>query len=1215
MWNQAGQIYRSALIENSEDLIWAVDLEYQLTAFNHTFRKHMDLAFGIEPAVGMRMHDLLPSESALLWSELYERARSSGTFGVENSFVTGSTLEFVFKPVVINGETIGISVFGKDIANRKCCASQSTASDTHFRKFFEENSSVMVLVEPLSGEIVAANQAASDYYGLPQERLIGMPTRMMSTSPLKKIEQNMLLALRADCSVFNYRIRLASGEERDVETHTSRCNLDGRPLLFAIVHDVTERKRFEMALEEAREKYRGIFEGALEGMFQTTIEGQILTANPALAKMLGYESPDDFMSSVKDIALDVWEEQDERKRYMEVLLERGAVREYECRLKRKDGTGVWVSVSSRRVLGADAQVIFHEGFIIDITDRKRAEHSLRASAESLEEAQRIGRLGSYVLDIPASTWTSSNALDELFGIGEDYDRTEAGWLALIHPDDRMMMASYLNDLLRGRLERFEKEYRIIRCSDHAERWVHGLGRLEFDALGDLRILRGVIKDITAAKQSEIALRDNEQCFRDTFEQAAVGIIHTSLEGKILRSNARFAEIIGYSLDAIPGMTFQQITAVEDLERSNAALQRTTTGGADVPLSPVWEKRYIRRDGSLTWVRLTISIQRDQEGRALHYIAVIEDINERKAAEANLSKAQQALRLSEERYRTVFQTSLDCITISSLKDGRYIDVNKAFLKLMGFEYEEVIGRSSLELNFWADHGTRDDMALHLRRDSCLHDYKTQYRKRNGELFWVLISASVIEIEATPCVLSVMRDISDAKAAEEEIWKLAFYDPLTRLPNRRLLLDRLRQALVASTRTERHRALLFVDLDDFKTLNDTLGHQTGDLLLQEVATRLAKSVREGDTVARLGGDEFVVMLEHLSTVPEEAATQAEAVGQKMLSAIDQPYLLDGHECLSTSSVGITVFGRNSENANEVLQQADIAMYQAKAAGRNTMRFFAPALQAAVNDRALMEVEFRQALKTSQFVLYYQPKVDSTGLIGVEALIRWKHPRRGILLPGGFIPMAEQSGLILPLGDWVLENATAQIAAWTNRIQTADIPISVNISALQFRQPGFVDQVLMALDRIGANPRNLKLELTESMLVDNIEDVIAKITELKSHGIRLSLDDFGTGYSSLAYLQRLPLDELKIDRSFVRDIVENLGSRAIAQSIISLGRAMCLEVIAEGVETEEQRACLIQLGCHAFQGYLFGRPLPLEEFELLLPVLRDLNDEAPAKALLQI
>jgi EAL domain-containing protein (putative c-di-GMP-specific phosphodiesterase class I) len=353
-----------------------------------------------------------------------------------------------------------------------------------------------------------------------------------------------------------------------------------------------------------------------------------------------------------------------------------------------------------------------------------------------------------------------------------------------------------------------------------------------------------------------------------------------------------------------------------------------------------------------------------------------------------------------------------------------------------------------------------------------------------------------------------------------------------------------------------------------------------------------------VARCGGDEFAVMLENLSEVAEDAAAQAQSIGEKILSISSQPYQLAGHECHCPSSIGITVFGEELESANDALQRAEIAMFQAKEAGRNTIRFFAPALQAAVNARAAMEADLRQAIKANQFVLYYQPQVERGRLIGAEALIRWQHPRHGLLTPGEFIPLAEETGLILTLGDWVLEAACEQVAAWGDRKETAAITLAVNISARQFRQADFVERVLAALKRTGANPQSLKLELTESMLLDNVDDVIAKMTALKSHGLRFSLDDFGTGYSSLAYLRRLPLDELKIDLIFVRDLLEDAASGAIAQAILSLGKAMGLRVIAEGVESEEQQEFLIRMGCHSFQGFLFSRPLPLEEFQLWLP-----------------
>ncbi len=446
----------------------------------------------------------------------------------------------------------------------------------------------------------------------------------------------------------------------------------------------------------------------------------------------------------------------------------------------------------------------------------------------------------------------------------------------------------------------------------------------------------------------------------------------------------------------------------------------------------------------------------------------------------------------------------------------------------------------------------------------------------------------------------RELQQLKAAHDEITNLAFYDPLTGLPNRRLLLDRLRQTLAASIRNNRKRALLFVDLDDFKTLNDTLGHHIGDLLLQEVARRIVASIREADTVARLGGDEFVVLLQDLSELSEDAAAQAKTVAEKILVTIHQPYMLDGRECRSSSSIGITVFGRPQDNTNEVLQQADIAMYQAKAAGRNTLHFFAPALQSAVNARAAMEEDLRQAIKTGDFRLYYQAQVDGDVLTGAEALLRWKHPKRGYLPPDEFIPLAEQTGLILTLGDWVLETACRQIATWALQKNTAHLTVAVNISARQLLSPDFVDRVLTTLERTGANPKSLKLELTESMFVDDLEDVVAKMTELKAHGLRFSLDDFGMGYSSLAYLRRLPLDQLKIDQEFVREIQVDASSAAIAQSIISLSKAMGLSVIAEGVETEGQREFLARLGCHSFQGFLVSGPVPLEEFELLLPGL---------------
>lgn len=445
------------------------------------------------------------------------------------------------------------------------------------------------------------------------------------------------------------------------------------------------------------------------------------------------------------------------------------------------------------------------------------------------------------------------------------------------------------------------------------------------------------------------------------------------------------------------------------------------------------------------------------------------------------------------------------------------------------------------------------------------------------------------------METLRTRSQIETARTEIEYLAFHDPLTDLPNRRLLLDRLRRAITSRERTGREGALMLIDLDNFKTLNDTFGHETGDQLLRQVAERLSNCIRKGDTVARLGGDEFVVMVENLGDSPAEAAAQIKTIGEKILVTLSSHYTVCEHEHHGTASIGAALFGEQREGVDEVLKQVDIALYQAKAAGRNTLRFFDPDLQAAVQARASLETNLRQGIKENQLILYYQPQVDRAGQpVGAEALVRWSHPDRGLVPPHEFIPLAEETGLILPLGEWVLETACAQIVTWSRRTELAHLSMAVNVSARQFRQTDFVEKVVRVLDRTGADPQRLKLELTESMLVDNLEDIIGKMSSLRTMGVSFSLDDFGTGYSSLSYLKRLPLDQLKIDQSFVRDVLTDPNDAAIARTIVALAQSLGLSVMAEGVETEEQREFLSNHGCHHYQGYYFSRPLPADGFE---------------------
>jgi len=444
--------------------------------------------------------------------------------------------------------------------------------------------------------------------------------------------------------------------------------------------------------------------------------------------------------------------------------------------------------------------------------------------------------------------------------------------------------------------------------------------------------------------------------------------------------------------------------------------------------------------------------------------------------------------------------------------------------------------------------------------------------------------------------LQEEIKERKQAELEIEGLAFYDSLTKLPNRRLLLDRLQQASIACARTLRRGAILIIDLDDFKTLNDTRGHDAGDLLLQQVAHRLTTCLREGDTVARLGGDEFVMLLGNLSREPFEAAEQAKVVGEKILAALNKRYLFAAQEYRSTASMGATLFSKNRESVEDLLKRADLALYRAKGAGAGVLRFFEPEMQAAVTARAALETALRRGLQEGQFVLYYQPQVDrDRRLTGAEALLRWQHPSRGLLSPEEFIPLAEEKGSIVPLGLWVLETACTQLVTWSANPHTAHLTLAINVSAQEFWHPEVVTRMLHVLDRVGANPERLILEFSESLLLGSVENTIAKMNALKARGLRFSLDDFGIGYSSLAYLKKLPVDQLKIDRSFVCDVLTNPNDAAIVCAIIALGKSLGLSVIAEGIETEDQRDFLAAHGCRAYQGFLFGRPERVESLRL--------------------
>ncbi len=607
----------------------------------------------------------------------------------------------------------------------------------------------------------------------------------------------------------------------------------------------------------------------------------------------------------------------------------------------------------------------------------------------------------------------------------------------------------------------------------------------------------------------------------------------------------------------------------------------------------FEYRWCRPDGEVRWMRSRVSGRTQLDGMVME-MGVVQDVTEEHRA---------AERLREQ---------LDFI-------------QRIASSVPGFIYQgrvEPGGKLSLPYVSEAVHGMMGVPGAHVRQSvrtlkgsilpadmpMLLRSLKQALRQRkpwqceyrvvdaDGHQRWHMTNATLQEEpDGTVLLHGYALDVTDRKQAAQEIERLAFYDPLTRLPNRRLLLDRLQRLMLQLQRTHQRGALLFIDLDNFKDLNDTLGHDMGDQLLAQVAARLSASVRECDTVARFGGDEFVVLLETLDAAEEQAARQAEIVARKVLMALNHPFELGGREHYSTPSIGLALFGPERQSMDELLKHADLAMYEAKAAGRNTHRFFDPGMQQALHQRSSLEAELRQGLSRGDIFVHYQSVVDHQGHVkSAEALARWRHPERGLISPAEFIPLAEQTGLILPLGRMVLQTACEQLVRWSQKPETAHLSVAVNVSARQFKQNGFVAEVQHILRETGANPKRLKLELTESLLLGDIEDTLERLAQLKREGVGFALDDFGTGYSSLGYLKRLPLDQVKIDRGFVRDVLTDPNDAAIVRTILALAQSLDLDVVAEGVETAGQLGFLRLHGCEQFQGYLFGRPDAVEVLE---------------------
>lgn len=859
--------------------------------------------------------------------------------------------------------------------------------------------------------------------------------------------------------------------------------------------------------------------------------------------------------------------------------------------------------------------------------------TMRRQSEALKQSEFRWKFalegtgdGLWDWSVPKSKVFFSKNWKEMLGYAEeDVGNGLEEWEKRVHPDDKPHVLEVLQAHLDGKTQVYVSEHRLL-CKNGDYKWILDRGlTVSRDAQGKPLRLIGLHTDITERKRQEesknlrnliLEMLASGEPMEVTLLAIVTGIekMNPEMLCSILlldRDGKRLANGVAPSLpnffnNAVNGLEI----GIGQGSCGTAAFTGQRVIVEDIATHTYWSKfrDYATRAClGACWSEPILSSDREVIGTFAIYhryshaptpadIRIIEE----SAQLASIAISKNAAEYNQRIAATAFETSKGMMITDT--NNIILRVNTAFTDITGYTPQEVIGKNPHMLSSGNQDKTFYKALWTILKETGTWEGEVWNKRKNGDIYpqYLMINTVKDNKGRISNYVASLEDISASKEASEKIHRLAFYDSLTQLPNRRLLIDRLVHALSTSTRTGTHGALLLLDIDQFKTLNETLGYDIGDLLIKEVAARLVKCVPESDTIARIGGDEFVVLLEGLSDKADEAAMESELIGNRILLSLSQLYVLGKYTYHSSVSIGATVFVNHEETDEELLKQADIAMYQAKNSGRNAIRFFDPKMQEAISARADMETELRKAIEQKQFQLHYQVQMNNAGnAIGAEALIRWQHPERGMISPFHFIPLAEENGMILAIGNWVLDTACAQLKSWQNNPAMRELSISINVSAKQFNQPDFVHSVQTTLAKHAIDPAYLKLELTESMLLEDVEMMISKMVSLRKVGVGFELDDFGTGYSSLQYLKKLPLNQLKIDQSFVRDLSKDENDQVIIRTIITTAHSLNLNVIAEGVETAEQLEFLKNQGCNHYQGYYFGKPVPIAQLEAALHI----------------
>jgi diguanylate cyclase (GGDEF)-like protein/PAS domain S-box-containing protein len=1032
-----------------------------------------------------------------------------------------------------------------------------------------------IVVTDLAFNIIFCNSPAAALYGCDDPaQLVGLNALERGSIAETTHAHNQIEALLQNGTAGGTTesvVGRTDGTSFAAELSASYINgADGEPLAVrCIVRDVSERKRTERALVVSEQRYRELFERNLVGLYRTDEDGRILDCNEAMAHLLGCKSRGELLGC---LATDFYFEVDDRVKVLDCLHEADGMTNKEVRMRRKDGTPIWVLESATRLSwdadGPGGPMVL-EGSMIDITQRKWAEEALRQSEERFQLVARATNDVVYDYDIVTGCVWWNEGLATRLGYQPSGSEADINWwVEHLHPTDRNRIHSSLLAAMHEGAIYWSEEYRFRRADD-SYAYILDRGYLIRDEAGTAVRMIGSMVDITGRKQAELLVSQSEKKHRALMEQASDGIVIFDLRGNFVDVNSQACLSIGYTSEE-----FMKLKVKDILSPHDAALMRPRFAEISAGKVILFESMLKRKDGHFFPCEISCKMLSDHRIQA-----ICRDITERK-------RSEEALRASERRYRQLFEHNLAGVYRTAW-DGLILDCNDAFVRMLGYaSREDLLGRVST--GFFLDPSERRMLLENLLLQGSVTNLEVCYMRRDGSRMWVLENIAVVEADGMqmPGFEGSIIDITERKMLEEQLTHQAFHDALTHLPNRALFMDRLEHAIARAGRAEEHVAVLFLDLDNFKVVNDSLGHKVGDQLLVAVGQRLLECVRSSDTVARLGGDEFTLLIEDVSSIDD-----ATVVAVRIAEALRSPFNLEGRDVFLNTSVGIAV-STGEEHPDDLLRNADLAMYQAKNSGKARYAVYEPALNRRIWERLQSELELRHALEANELVVYYQPVVQlHTGrIVEMEALVRWQHPERGLVPPIEFISLAEETGLILPLGQWVLEEACKQAQIWQNTVPGAsDLMISVNLSPRQFKHPLLVSDINRVLEETGLEPHSLKLEITESTGLDNTESTVTTLRELKAAGIQIAIDDFGTGYSALSYLKHYPVDSLKLDRSFISGLGRSLEDTAIIHAVIAFARTLSLKVIAEGIETAEQLAELRDLGCNWGQGYYFSKPLP--------------------------